>query len=200
VFLFGLHPVRASSYARPGPQWINIMNDTSLRAYSPFLPLACRDGIRLVFDAVNGMTRVPPLHVRPSAPHGASQRAAASNAYVILLTLIRAEPALAAQYNASLGTLALTEMQNHRRGVAWDKPSLRHLGVETNGRFAPPPLPLKESSYCRTQPPSATGVPSSANAPGAGTQLATMTRGSRAGSSSAAAPYSLTARSTRRSE
>jgi hypothetical protein len=58
--------------------------------------------------------RFRPLHVKPNAPHHASQRAAAIQAaYAILLDLYPAQTGpLTTQRNASLAALALTENAN----------------------------------------------------------------------------------------
>ena len=135
-----------------------------------------------VFDAVNGIDpRYRPIHVRQNAPHGASQRAAAIQAaYVILADAYPAQSAaLTAQRNASLGTLALTEnAKSIDSGVAWGQTVANAIWAwrQTDG-FAPPPPPFEgvlgivgtpaAIGYWRPTPPP--------NAPGAGTQLATMT-------------------------
>jgi len=77
-----------------------------------------------VFDAVNGIEpRFQPLHVKPAAPHNASQRAAAIQAaYVILVDLYQPQQSatLKAQRDASIAALASTEKaQSIAAGVAW---------------------------------------------------------------------------------
>jgi hypothetical protein len=135
-----------------------------------------------VFDAVNGIDpRFQPLHVRPNAPDGASQRAAAIQAsFAILAHAYPVQvPALTTQLNASLYTLALTEnAQAISAGVAWGQTVADAIWAwrQTDG-FAPPPPPFEgvlgivgtpaAVGYWRPTPP--------LNAPGAGTQLATMT-------------------------
>ena len=110
------------------------MNDTALAGgTSPFFTSRIAAMVSAsVFDAVNGIDpRFQPLHVRPNAPDGASQRAAAIQAvYVILVdTYPGRSTALSNQLNASLRKYAI-----HRRRcrLGTDR-CRRHLGVETNG-------------------------------------------------------------------
>src|SRR5450755_1956595 len=98
----------------PVLEWIGVMNNTVLAAGTA--PNVTGRVVALVsasvFDAVNGIDpRFRPLHVRPDAPHHASQRAAAIQAaYAILLDMYPAQTGtLTTQRNASLATLALTE-------------------------------------------------------------------------------------------
>jgi hypothetical protein len=76
-----------------------------------------------VFDAVNGIDpRFQPLHVKPNAPHGASQHAAAIQAaYVILVDLYPLQTGmLTTELNASLTKLAsIQKKQAIDAGVAW---------------------------------------------------------------------------------
>src|SRR6202795_4084375 len=101
-----------------------------------------------VFDAVNGIEpRFRPLHVRPDAPHNASQRAAAIQAaYVILMNLYGAKQGatLTSQHDASLAALALTEKpESIAAGVAWGQSVADAIWAWrlTDG-FAPPPPPF----------------------------------------------------------
>jgi hypothetical protein len=185
VFLFGASSPSALA-ATPDPvlQWIGIMNDTVLAGGTPpfFTSRIAAMVSASVFDAVNGIDpRYRPIHVRQDAPHGASQRAAAIQAaYVILADAYPAQSALlAAQRDASLGTLALTEnAESIAAGVAWGQTVADAIWAwrQTDG-FAPPPPPFEgvlgivgtpaAIGYWRPTPPP--------NAPGAGTQLATMT-------------------------
>jgi hypothetical protein len=115
------------SAAAPDPvlEWIGVMNTAVLAGGSS--PLVSTRVVALVsasvFDAVNGINpRFRPLHVRPDAPHHASQRAAAIQAaYAILVDVYPAQSAsLTTQRNASLAALALTEEANSiAAGVAW---------------------------------------------------------------------------------
>src|SRR5215468_1318500 len=100
--------------APPDPvlEWINVLNNAALTAgTSPFATTRVAAMMSAsVFDAINGIDpRFQPLHVRPSAPRNASQRAAAIQAaYAILMDTYPAQNAtLTAQRNASLA--ALTE-------------------------------------------------------------------------------------------
>ena len=185
VFLFAAtdRPLLA---ATPDPvlQWIAIMNDTVLAAgTSPFFTSRTAAMVSAsVFDAVNGIDpRFQPLHVRPNAPDGASQRAAAIQAaFAILAHAYPAQiPALTGQLNASLSLLTLSEnAQAISAGVTWGQTVANAIWAwrQTDG-FAPPPPPYEgvlglvgtpaAVGYWRPTPP--------LNAPGAGTQLATMT-------------------------
>ena len=177
---------RLAEAAPPDPvlEWINIMNNTVLTGgTSPFITSRIAAMVSAsVFDAVNGIDpRFHPLHVPPKAPDNASQRAAAIQAgYVILADAYPAQSAaLTAQRNASLGTLALTEnAKSIAAGVAWGQTVADAIWAWrlTDGN-APPPPPFEgvlgivgasaAIGYWRPTPPP--------NAPGAGTQLATMT-------------------------
>jgi hypothetical protein len=165
-------------------QWIGIMNDAALAGgTSPFFTSRIAAMVSAsVFDAVNGIDpRFQALHVRPNAPDGASQRAAAIQAaYVILVDAYPGQStALTNQLNASLETLALTEnTQSIAAGVAWGQAVADAIWAwrQTDG-FAPAPPPFEgvlgivgtpaAVGYWRPTPP--------LNAPGAGVQLATMT-------------------------
>src|SRR5271168_583749 len=118
VILLAASPMQVTA-ATPDPvlEWIGIMNTTVIAGGSS--PLVSSRVVALVsasvFDAVNGIDpRFRPLHVRPDAPHHASQRAAAIQAaYAILLDLYPAQTGtLTTQRNASLAALALTENAN----------------------------------------------------------------------------------------
>ena len=185
VFLFGASH-RSALAGTPDPvlQWIGIMNDTVLaEGTSPFFTSRTAAMVSAsVFEAVNGIDRrFQPLHVRPNAPGGASQRAAAIQAaYAILALSYPVQvPALTTQLNASLSTLGLTESaQSIVAGAAWGQTVADAIWAwrQTDG-FAPPPPPFEgvlgivgtpaAIGYWRPTPPP--------NAPGAGTQLATMT-------------------------
>ncbi|MCU1243979.1 MAG: hypothetical protein JWO71_4705 [Candidatus Acidoferrum typicum] len=110
-------------------EWIGVMNDAVILSGNS--PLATTRVVALVsasvFDAVNGIEpRYQPLHVKPDAPHHASQRAAAIQAaYAILLHLYSTPApgqsvALTARRDASIAALASTEKaQSISAGVAW---------------------------------------------------------------------------------
>ncbi len=160
------------------------MNDTVLAGGTPpfFTSRTAAMVSASVFDAVNGIDpRYRPIHVPPNAPNGASPRAAAIEAaYVILADAypMRAS-ALATQVKASLAALALTESaQSISDGVAWGQTVANAIWAwrQTDG-FAPPPAPF-EGVLAIAGTPAAIGywLPTPPlNAPGAGTQLATMT-------------------------
>lgn len=177
---------RLAVAAPPDPvlEWINIMNATVLAdGTSPFRTSRVSAMVSAsVFDAVNGIDpRFQPLHVVPIAPDGASQRAAAIQAaFAILAHAYPAQvPALTTQLKASLAALGLTESaQAISDGVAWGQTVADAIWAWrlTDGN-APPPPPFEgvlgivgtpaAVGYWRPTPP--------LNAPGAGTQLATMT-------------------------
>ncbi len=119
VALLATTPLPLSA-ATPDPvlEWIGVMNTTVIAGGTS--PLATSRVVALVsasvFDAVNGIEpRFQPLHVKPNAPHDASQRAAAIQAaYAILLNLYPAQSGtLTAQRDAALA--ALPQMKIHNR-------------------------------------------------------------------------------------
>ncbi|HET8926164.1 MAG TPA: vanadium-dependent haloperoxidase [Candidatus Acidoferrum sp.] len=177
------------SAATPDPvlEWIGIMNTTVLTAGTA--PNVTGRVVALVsvsvFDAVNGIEpRFRPLHVRPDAPHNASQRAAAIQAaYVILMNLYGTLPAgatLTAQRNTSVAALAATENANSiAAGVAWGQTVADAIWAWrlTDG-FAPTPAPPFFGVQSIAGTPNAFGFwrpTPPANASGATPQLATMT-------------------------
>jgi PAP2 superfamily len=175
-----------SPAAAPDPvlEWITIMNDTVLVGGTPpfFTSRIAAMVSASVFDAVNGIDpRYRPIHVRPDAPDGASPRAAAIEAaYVILVDAYPMQAsALSTQVKASLAALALTESaQSISDGAAWGQTVANAIWAwrQTDG-FAPPPAPF-EGVLAIAGTPAAVGywLPTPPlNAPGAGTQLATMT-------------------------
>lgn len=178
---------RPAAAAAPDPvlEWIGVMNNTVLKAGTA--PNVTGRVVALVsasvFDAVNGIEpRFRPLHVRPDAPHNASQRAAAIQAaYVILMNLYGTQQgvALTSQHDASLAALASTENpKSIAAGVAWGQSVADAIWAWrlTDG-FAPTPAPFfgvqsiagtpNSVGFWRPTPP--------ANASGATPQLATTT-------------------------
>src|SRR5215472_15291327 len=146
VFLFGASgPSAVAATPDPVLQWIGIMNDTALAGgTSPFFTSRIAAMVSAsVFDAVNGIhPRFQPLHVRPNAPDGASQRAAAIQAaFAILAHAYPAQiPALTGQLNASLSLLTLSEnAQAISAGVSWGQTVADAIWAwrQTDG-FAPP--------------------------------------------------------------
>jgi hypothetical protein len=184
--LFAVSPPQVSA-ATPDPvlEWIGVMNTTVLRAGTA--PNVTGRVVGLVsasvFDAVNGIEpRFRPLHVRPEAPHNASQRAAAIQAaYAILMNFYGTQQGaiLTSQHDASLAALAATEKPGSiAAGVAWGQSVADAIWAWrlTDG-FAPPPPPFfgvqsiagtpNSLGFWRPTPP--------ANASGATPQLATIT-------------------------
>jgi hypothetical protein len=133
-----------------------------------------------VFDAVNGIDpRFRPLHVRPSAPHNASQRAAAIQAAYAILFNLYPSGTLTTRRDASLAALASTEKAEAiAAGVAWGQTVADAIWASrlTDG-FAPTPPPfLGVLGIVGT--PGAVGFwrPTPlVNASGATPQIATMT-------------------------
>ena len=184
--LFAVSPPQVSA-ATPDPvlEWIGVMNTTVLKAGTA--PNVTGRVVALVsasvFDAVNGIEpRFRPLHVRPDAPHNASQRAAAIQAaYAILMNLYGTQQGaiLTSQHDASLAALASTEEpESIAAGVAWGQSVADAIWAWrlTDG-FAPTPPPFfgvqsiagtpNSLGFWRPTPP--------ANASGATPQLATIT-------------------------
>ncbi|HXA82030.1 MAG TPA: vanadium-dependent haloperoxidase [Methylomirabilota bacterium] len=141
-----------------------------------------------VFDAVNGIDQqFRPLHVRPDAPHNASERAAAIQAaYVILVDLYPAQSTtLKTQRDASLAALASTEKaQSIAAGVAWGQTVADAIWAWrlTDGIAPAPPPFLGVQSIVGTQAaigawrPTPQGLPNQLpGVSGAGPQFATMT-------------------------
>jgi hypothetical protein len=181
----------ASTAAVPDPvlEWIGIMNDTTLAAKTN--PLYSTRVVALVsaavFDAVNGIEpRFQPLHVKPNAPHNASQRAAAIQAaYVILNDLFPAplfpalNASLAAARKNSLDTLATVEKASSiNAGVTWGQTVADAIWAwRLMDGFLPPPPPFVGVLGILSSPTSI-GVwrpTPTANLPGAGPQFASMT-------------------------
>jgi len=171
-------------------EWIGIMNTTVLAGGTN--PLVSTRVVALVsasvFDAVNGIEpRFQPLHVRPAAPHNASQRAAAIQAaYVILVDLYPKQgDTLMAQRDASVAALASTEKaQSIAAGVAWGQTVADAIWAWrlTDGIAPAPPPFLGVQSVVGTHAaigawrPTPQGLPNQLpGVSGAGPQFATMT-------------------------
>jgi len=189
VVLFAAGPLPVSAAAPDTVlEWIGVMNTTVLAGGTN--PLVSTRVVALVsasvFDAVNGIDpRFQSLHVRPAAPHNASQRAAAIQAaYVILVDLYpKQSDTLTAQRDASLAALASTEKaQSIAAGKAWGQSVADAIWAwrMTDGIAPAPPPFLGVQSIVGTQAaigawrptPLANGMP---GASGAGPQFATMT-------------------------
>ena len=187
LLLIGIAATPSSSAAAPPDpvlEWIKIMNDTVLAGGTPpfFTSRITAMVSASVFDAVNGIDpRYRPIHVPPNAPDGASPRAAAMEAaYVILADAYPVQAsALATHVKASLAALALTESaRSISDGIAWGQTVANAIWAwrQTDG-FAPPPAPFA-GVLAIAGTPAAIGYwfpTPPLNAPGAGTQLATMT-------------------------
>jgi membrane-associated phospholipid phosphatase len=170
--------------ADPVLEWDAIMNDTVLAgATSPFATSRVAAMMSAsVFDAVNGIRpRYKPLHVRPSAPRFASQRAAAVQAaYAILINQYPAQIAsLTTRHDASIAAIASSESaRSIQAGIAWGQSVADSIWAWrlTDGTAPPPPPFLGVLGIVGA--PSAVGVwrPTPLlNAPGAAVQFATMT-------------------------
>jgi len=178
-------PPAAAAVPDPVLEWIGVMNNTVLAAGTA--PNVTGRVVALVsasvFDAVNGIDpSFRPIHVRPDAPHNASQRAAAIQAaYVILMNLYGAKQGgtLTSQHDASLAALASTENpKSIAAGVAWGQTVADAIWAwKLTDGFAPTPPPFfgvqsiagtaNSLGFWRPTPP--------ANASGATPQLATIT-------------------------
>jgi hypothetical protein len=184
--LFAVSPLQVSA-ATPDPvlEWIGVMNTTVLTAGTAPNVTGRVVGMvsASVFDAVNGIEpRFRPVHVKPDAPHHASQRAAAIQAaYVILMNFYGTQQGaiLTSQHDASLAALASTEKpESIAAGVAWGQSVADAIWAWrlTDG-FGPAPPPFfgvqsiagtpNSLSFWRPTPP--------AKASGATPQLATVT-------------------------
>ena len=187
LLLIAISPWVAKA-ATPDPvlEWNAIMNTTVLAGGTN--PLVSGRVAALVagsvFDAVNGIDpRYAPLHVRPRAPHGASQRAAAVQAAYAMLVKLYPAPAqvatLTTQRDASIAVLQSTESAHSiLSGMAWGQSVADSIfsGRSTDG-FTPPPPPFVGVLGIESTT-AAIGVwrpTPTANLPGAGPQFATMT-------------------------
>jgi hypothetical protein len=160
--------------------WNRIMGQTVLAAKTS--PLVTTRVVAIVhaavFDAVNGIERrYTPIHVPPSAPPGASQRAAAIQAaYATLVALYPTQKdALDAQRTASFQAITddgdFEDSQSIARGIAWGQTVADAIIVwrNTDG-FTPPPPPFLGGNAVGEWRPTPPGF-----LPGAGPQFATMT-------------------------
>ena len=185
VALLAASPLVVSA-TTPDPvlEWVGVMNAAVIAGGTN--PLATSRVVALVsasvFDAVNGIEpRFQPLHVKPKAPHHASQRAAAIQAaYAILVNQYPAQSkTLTAQRDASLAALASSEQaQSIKSGVDWGQTVADAIWAWrlTDGITPAPPPFLGVLGIVGT--PGAVGAwrPTPLlNAPGAGPQFASMT-------------------------
>jgi membrane-associated phospholipid phosphatase len=171
----------------PVLQWIDIMNTTVIKAGTS--PLVSTRVVALVsasvFDAVNGIDpRFQPLHVKPNAPHHASQNAAAIQAaYVILIDVVSQSPlspslfasliaSLTMQRDASIAALASKEKaESINAGVAWGQTVADAIwNWRLTDGFLPPPPPFLGAAVTGVWRPTPLVFAS-----GAGPQFASMT-------------------------
>ena len=176
VALLAAGPLPVSA-ATPDPvlEWIGVMNTTVLTAGTA--PNVTSRVVALVsasvFDAVNGIEpRFRPIHVKPNAPHNASQSAAAIQAAYAILFNLYPSGTLTARRDASIAALASTERPEAiAAGVAWGQTVADAIwALRLTDGFAPPPPPFLGApnvGVWRPTPP--------ANASGATPQIATMT-------------------------
>jgi len=176
VALLAASPLPVSA-ATPDPvlEWIGVMNTTVLTAGTA--PNVTSRVVALVsasvFDAVNGIEpRFRPIHVKPNAPHNASQSAAAIQAAYAILFNLYPSGTLTARRDASIAALASTERPEAiAAGVAWGQTVADAIwALRLTDGFAPPPPPFLGApnvGVWRPTPP--------ANASGATPQIATMT-------------------------
>ena len=173
-------PVSAAT-SDPVLEWIGVMNDTVLTAGTA--PNVTSRVVALVsasvFDAVNGIDpRFRPIHVRPNAPHNASQRAAAIQAAYAILFNLYPSGALTARRDASLAALASTEKaESIAAGVAWGQTVADAIwALRLTDGFAPPPPPFLGAPNVGVWRPTPQGLPDQLPGnPGATPQIATMT-------------------------
>ena len=184
VLFLDIGPALASPPPDPVLEWIGVMNDTVIQGGTS--PLHTTRVVALVsasvFDAVNGIDpQFKPLRVRPDVSRSASGRAAAIQAASAIL--LRVYPAqskrLVAHRSASLAALSAQEKASSiNAGIAWGQNVADAIWAWrlTDGNApAPPPFvgvfgidgsPAAIGVWRPTPPP---------NAPGIGTQFATMT-------------------------
>jgi len=173
-------------------EWIGVMNSAVIAEKTS--PLVTSRVVALVsasvFDAVNGIEpRFQSLHVKPAAPHDASQRAAAIQAAYAILYNLYTDSAqrgmLAAQRSASLAALAADEKASSiAAGVAWGQTVADAIWAWrlTDG-FTPAPAPFLGVQSIVGTPgavgfwrPTPQGLPNNLpGASGAGPQFASMT-------------------------
>jgi hypothetical protein len=158
-------------------EWIAIMNSTVIAGGTS--PLVSTRNVALVsasvFDAVNGIEpRFQPLHVKPNAPHHASQSAAAIQAAWLILTRLYPDQIgpLTTQRDASIAALASKEKaESINAGKAWGYTVADAIwNWRLTDGIAPPPPPFLGAAVTGVWRPTPLKF-----APGAGPQFATMT-------------------------
>jgi PAP2 superfamily len=165
--------------ATPDPvlEWIGIMNSTVIAGGTS--PLVTSRVVALVsasvFDAVNGIDpRFQSLHVKPNAPHHASQSAAAIQAAWLILTRLYPDQIgpLTIQRDASIAALVSKEKtESINAGKAWGYTVADAIwNWRLTDGFLPPPPPFLGAAVTGVWRPTPLKF-----APGAGPQFATMT-------------------------
>ena len=166
----------------PVLEWNQILNDTTLSTVPvPSSLVASRSAALVaaaVFDAINGIERQDePMLITARAPFATSERAAAIQA--AFATLVRLYPAaagtLTTRRDASIAALGpgrpWESAQAVNRGVEWGQAVADNVWAARQSDGLTPAMPPFTGSatlgFWRPTPP--------ANAPGAGTQFATMT-------------------------
>jgi len=134
VALLAASPLPVSA-ATPDPvlEWIGVMNTTVLTAGTA--PNVTSRVVALVsasvFDAVNGIEpRFRPIHVKPNAPHNASQSAAAIQAAYAILFNLYPSGTLTARGCVDRGAGVHRKTGSHRGGCRLGPNGCRcHLGL-----------------------------------------------------------------------
>jgi hypothetical protein len=178
VMLLASSPATAlAATTDPVLDWISIMNSTVIAGGTS--PLVSTRNVALVsasvFDAVNGIDpRFQPLHVKPNAPHHASQSAAAIQAAWLILTRLYPDQigTLTAQRDASIAALASKEKaESINAGKAWGYTVADAIwNWRLTDGFLPPPPPFLGAAVTGVWRPTPLKFAS-----GAGPQFATMT-------------------------
>jgi hypothetical protein len=171
------------SAATPDPvlEWIDVMNTTVLAAGTA--PNVTSRVVALVsasvFDAVNGIDpRFRPIHVKPNAPHNASQRAAAIQAAYVILFNLYPSAKLTTQRDASIAALtSIEKAEAIAAGVAWGQTVADAIwAFRLTDGFAPPPPPFLGAPNVGVWRPTPQGLPDQLPGnPGATPQIATLT-------------------------
>jgi hypothetical protein len=171
------------SAATPDPvlEWIDVMNTTVLAAGTA--PNVTSRVVALVsasvFDAVNGIDpRFRPIHVKPNAPHNASQRAAAIQAAYVILFNLYPSAKLTTQRDASIAALtSIEKAEAIAAGVAWGQTVADAIwALRLTDGFAPPPPPFLGAPNVGVWRPTPQGLPDQLPGnPGATPQIATLT-------------------------
>jgi hypothetical protein len=194
----------SASTSDPVLDWMQITNDTVLSDPSTVGNSALTSKVvavvsASVFDAVNGIERrYRPLHVWPDVRrHASAEAAAIQAAYAILIRFFpNATTSLTTQRDASIAALSGSP-RSIEEGVNWGQTVADAIwNWRLSDGIAPPPPPFFGVQSIAGKP-AAVGLwrpTPKANAPGAGTNFATMTPFvlKRASQFRPAPPYALT--------